>query len=194
MRITIPAGRLAGQIDRIARVLLWPLILLAIATAALEFNAWTREQCFDGPFATEGTPGSPSPVVYIGRALPANCCLEARSDDSGHPFRSTLRLWINGVEMSPSHIPHATIHEGNTSGFSHWGDYVTFSLPPGVANNSEAHITVKFPVRVRERLAWLVIGTAMPLACWIYRYLLGKLLCLIYMGGAAIITALRHDP
>src|SRR5690348_13612918 len=131
MPIALPAGRRAAQINTVARVLLWPLILLAIGTTALQFNAWIREQRFDGPFPNEML-GSRSLQVYIGKRVALGCCLEVRSDDNEHLFRSTLRLWINGVEMGPPHAAHNTIRQGNTPAFSHWGEHVNFSLPPGV--------------------------------------------------------------
>ncbi|HEX7895935.1 MAG TPA: hypothetical protein VF447_17175, partial [Terriglobales bacterium] len=60
-----------------------------------------------------------------------------QSDDSSHPTRSTLRLYVNGVEASPAHSDHAAILAGS-GGYSHWGNSVLFSTPGNLRGDLSA--------------------------------------------------------
>ncbi len=51
--------------------------------------------------------------------------------------------------MGPPHSLHETIREGKTTGFSHWGQHVIFSLPPDVKNGPETIATLRYNVRPR---------------------------------------------
>ena len=117
----------------LAKLLFWPLVIAAAVGVALERGALKHEETHLGPFIQDGTPGSRALLVRVGETIPFRCCLEARSDFNARSFPSDLRLWLNGHEMGPGHRQHIEIRAGGTEAFSHWVDYVMFSLPHGVA-------------------------------------------------------------
>jgi len=169
MNGTTAIGRFDWRIDALARAMLWPVLILAIAALALGSGVWTREETFSGPFPTEGPVGSLSLAAYVGQDLPAKCCLEIPSDDIANPFRSDLKLWINGVKMDQSHALHADIRRRAEGAFSHWADYVLFSLPAGVENTFETRVTIEYSVRVRALLTIYLIASAALLGLVVYR-------------------------
>jgi hypothetical protein len=135
--------------------------LAAIVAVGLELGVWTQEQTFQGPFAAE-TPGSKSVVVPVKTEIPFKCCLQFASDDVVDPFRSDLKLWVNGREMGPAHALHADIRRGSTTAFSFWGGALLFALPPDVENDASARATIRFSLRPPDgSAAALVFASAM---------------------------------
>ncbi len=141
-----------------ARLVFWPLLLLMVAALALEMGAYRKEFKIAGPFAAESNPAR--------RALEVGVPQEGRAPwwrqpllgaDSGKASQSFLELWIDGREMGPPHTLHETIREGTTTGFSHWGPRVIFSLPPGVKNAPETIATLRYPVRPRGWVTLLLV-------------------------------------
>ena len=64
-----------------------------------------------------------------------------------NPFNPFLELRINGRKMGPPHTLHETIRTGETTGFSHWGPHVIFTLPPDVKNGPETIATLRYSVQ-----------------------------------------------
>lgn len=64
---------------------------------------------------------------------PAEC---GASDDPANPMRSTLRLFEDGREIGPAHIPHQEVRTYGGGRFSHWADrvYLSTAAPGGRAN------------------------------------------------------------
>ena len=152
-----------------ARLLLWPLAVLTLTTLVLGLGVLHRDAEIRGPFEpVETNPAShllaflvPADTSSIWRVRPL-------PDDEKYPYRSDLRLWINGHEMGPAHTAHATIREGNTAGFSHWSGSVLFSLPARIKNDSETIATVRYSLRPPS---WLALALAISTAlCWLLRY------------------------
>jgi hypothetical protein len=128
------------------RILFWPFLLAAIVAIVLELGIWTQEETFQGPFAAE-TQGSSSFILPIKTETPFKCCLRLESDTAAHPYRSDLKLWINGHEMGPAHALHADIRSGGTTAFSFWDGVVLFALPLGVENNGGTRATIRVSLR-----------------------------------------------
>ncbi|HZT87363.1 MAG TPA: hypothetical protein VFA12_05290 [Stellaceae bacterium] len=78
------------------------------------------------------------------KAPPLGWFLAGRGDRNDRPTQSDLRLWVNGAEIGPPHQAHDDIRQGKTSGFSHWGGYVVFSLPAGVENGPDAEAVLRY--------------------------------------------------
>src|SRR4051812_23066643 len=133
------------------RLIFWALALLTLMALALQFGAWRREFKIAGPFAAETNPPRGSLILEVPQGEPAPWWIEPLvGDDLGN--QSPLKLRINGRRMGPPHTPHETIRTGSTTGFSHWGSHVVFSLPPGAKNGPEAIVTLQYVMRPR---AWV---------------------------------------
>jgi hypothetical protein len=151
-------GRIRYWASFVSRPLFWTIILLTLVALTLEIGLYHREFKIAGPFAAETNPARHSLVMEVpqeGRA--AWWRQPLLGDNTEHPFRSFLKLWINGRKMGPAHEQHEMIREATTRGFSHWGQSVIFSLPPGVKNAPETIATIGYNVRPR---AWVTLALA----------------------------------
>ena len=168
-----------------ARILLWSLLVLAIAAIILELGVWTREETHSGPFPAD-VAGTHAVYVSAGVDLPFSCCFEARSDTPDAPFQSDLRLWVNGRELEPPHAIHADIRSGATTGFSYWDGHVIFSLPPGVANTAETSVMVRYSILPRRGItASLLLAST----CFWLLFYWRRIPALINQRGEAIVRA-----
>ncbi len=136
-----------------AKLTFWPLALLTLAMLTIQFGAWRKEFNIAGPFAAETNPARHSLILTVPKeGRTAWWRRPPLGDTNEEPFQSNLELRIDGREVGPPHTLHETIREGSTAGFSHWGPYVIFSLPPGVRNSPETIATLRYNVRPR---AWV---------------------------------------
>src|SRR5438552_7347963 len=158
------AGRRLPTAARTARLLFWPLLMLAIASVALELGVWKVEETLQAPFSREAGDTHYAYVVPVGREQPLECCLDPRGDTNVHSMQSDLRLWINGREMGPAHTDHETIRNGQTTAFSHWQDVLYFSLPAELANRGATRATVRYSLRPPRGMTWLLIGLTVLLS------------------------------
>jgi len=139
-----------------AKLVFWPLALLTLAALALQLGARQREYKVAGPFAAETNPARHSLILAVPQDTRPKWWIEPLvGDDNEHPFQSRLDLRIDGRKMGPPHREHETIREGTTAGFSHWGSYVVFSLPPDIQNAPDTVATLRYNVRPR---AWLTLA------------------------------------
>lgn len=151
----------------VARAVFWPLALLTLISVALQFGAWGAEFTINGPFAAETNPPRASLILAVPQEQETPWWREPLlGDDSASPFRSWLKLRIDGREMGPPHSLHETIRSGTTAGFSHWGSHVIFSLPPGVKNGPEATVTLQYALRPRIQLTF-ALGILSLLFGWL---------------------------
>jgi hypothetical protein len=112
-----------------------PLVLLTTVALALHLGAWKKEYRIEGPFPAETSPARHSLILAVPQDMHPKWWMEPPlGDDSKHPHRSRLRLWVDGREIGLPHRQHEAIRNGSTAGFSHWGSTVLFSLPVGVKN------------------------------------------------------------
>jgi hypothetical protein len=146
-------GRSYDRIRFGGRLIFWPLVLLTLMSLALQFGAWHTEFKIAGPFAAETNPPRASLILEVPQGRRAPWWREPLvGDDGANLFQSPLELRINSHTMGPPHSLHETIRTGQTTGFSHWGPHVIFSLPPGVKNGPEATATLQYVMRPR---AWV---------------------------------------
>jgi hypothetical protein len=131
----------------------WPLALLLLISAPLQFGVWRTEFNIAGPFAAESSPPRASLMLEVPRGEAPWWSEPLVGDDNAKPLQSRLMLSIDGREMGPPHTQHELIRRGTTTGFSHWGSYVFFSLPPGVQNGPEAIVTLQYIIRPRT---WII--------------------------------------
>ena len=177
--------RIPYWVSLIGRPLFWTVVLMTLVALALELGAHRKEFKIAGPFASETNPARHSLILAVpqeGRAAWWRQPLLA--DDSGKASRSFLELWIDGREMGPPHTLHETIREGTTTGFSHWGRYVIFSLPPGVKNDSETIATLRYSVRPRRWVSFTLIFLSALLG-WLLNANAVRLLARRYEGRLA---------
>lgn len=150
-----------------ARVIFWPLALLALVALALQLGVWEREFKIAGPFAAETSPDRHSLTVEVPAAMHSGRWAEPLlADDNEHPSQSILGLRINGGNVGPAHSPHETIREGRNAGFSHWGARVIFSLPQGVMNVPETTATLSYKLQPRSWLT-LMLAVSSALFGWL---------------------------
>jgi hypothetical protein len=151
------------------RLVFWPLALLTLVMLAIQLGAWQKEFNIAGPFRAETNPARHALVLAVPKESRTPWWSQPlRGDTNEKTSQSDLELRVDGHEMGPPHTLHETIREGKTAGFSHWGSYVLFSLPPGVQNAPETVATLRYSVLPR---AWvmlaLIISTA-PLGWLLY--------------------------
>jgi len=152
-----------------ARLTFWPLALLALMSLALQLGAWHTEFKIAGPFAAETNPPRASLILEIPQAQQDRWWSQPLvGDDGAHPSQSVLELRIDGRGMGPPHTLHETIRTGETTGFSHWGPHVIFSLPPGVKNGPETTATLRYVVRPKVWVASALAIVSALLGCLIY--------------------------
>ncbi|OSI90187.1 hypothetical protein [Bradyrhizobium canariense] len=150
--------RLHGWMLFGARLIFWPLVVLTLVSLALQLGAWRKEFTIVGPFAAETNPARASFILDVPQEAPAPWWRQPLSGDNGEkPFQSFLDFRINGREMGPPHTLHEKIRTGKTTGFSHWGGQVIFSLPPDLTNDPKTAATVRYKVRPR---AWVSYALA----------------------------------
>lgn len=154
-----PAGRLRA----------WFILLAATAFAAviLEAGVWVREEVHTGPFALEGGPEARSCTVMLRRAVKWG--LSARGDTGADPWRSDLRLCIDGREVGPGHSQHADIRAAGGGRFSHWHGQLIFSLPEGTANGPGTRALLRYSVRPPPYVALALVLLAGILGAAHYR-------------------------
>lgn len=163
---TITAG--TGASDRIrrwtvlgAKLILGPLALLTLVILVIQFGAWRIQFEIAGPFAAETNPARHSLILEVPKEGPTAWWRQPLIGDTGEkPRQSNLELRIVGREMGPPHSQHEAIRTGKTTGFSHWGARVIFSLPADVANAPGTIATLRYSVRPR---AWVTIALTMAL-------------------------------
>src|SRR3954468_2878371 len=167
----VPASgrQIPHYVATVARLIFWPLLVLALMSVALQSGAWHTEFKIAGPFAAETNPPRASLVLEVPHELRAPWWRKPLvGDDGANPFRSPLELRIDGREMGPPHGPHETIRTGETTGFSHWGTQIIFSLPPGVRNGPETIATLRYVVRPKIWVASALAIFSALLGCLIY--------------------------
>jgi hypothetical protein len=161
--------RIHNWIPIAARLIFWPLALLALMSLALQLSTWHTEFKIAGPFAAETNPPRASLILEIPQKQRTRWWRQPLvGDDGAHPSQSFLELRIDGRGMGPPHTLHETIRTGETTGFSHWGAHVIFSLPPGVKNGPETIATLRYVVRPKVWVASALAIVSALLGCLIY--------------------------
>jgi hypothetical protein len=151
------------------RLVFWPLAMLTLVSLALQFGACPKEFKIAGPFEAETNPARASFMLMVPQEAPAPWWRQPLiGDDNAKPFQSVLGLRIGDREMGPPHSLPEMIRTGKTTGFSHRGAQVIFSLPPGMKNGPETIATLRYNVRPR---AWVTSTLAILSA------LLARLMC-----------------
>jgi hypothetical protein len=159
----------------------WPFVVLTLAAIALQLGVWRKEINIAGPFAPETNPAQHSLVVTVPSEGSVPWWRQPLNGDSVEkPLESKLRLRIDGREIWPAHVDPALIREGNTTGYSHWGSQLIFSLPSEVKNGPETVVTLWYKVRPR---LWVSV------ALLVLTLAVGLLLC----RGALRSTAVRFQ-
>jgi hypothetical protein len=155
----------AGLADRVrdwviigVRLAFWPALLLTLAALALALGVKQKEYVYNGPFRADTNPPEHSLYVQVPIEGPARWWRQpSLGSNPGKPHQSILQLRINDQEIGPPNRQHIEIRKGMTSGFSHWGTIVLFSLPPGVKNSPETIVTLHYSVRPRH---WVTVTLA----------------------------------
>jgi hypothetical protein len=161
--------RIHDRIPAAAKLVFWPLAVLALMSLALQLGTWHTEFKIAGPFAAETSPPRASLILEIPQAQRDRWWRQPLvGDDGAHPFQSFLELRIDGRGMGPPHTLHETIRTGETTGFSHWGPHVIFSLPPGVKNGPETIATLRYVVRPKVWVTSALAIVSALLGCLIY--------------------------
>lgn len=118
-----------------------------------------------GPFEIYcGKRGSLALVARISQ--PIKGIITSGGSSAASPNRSALMARINGQIIGPPQAQHEHIEKNGGGVYSHWGDYLIFSLPPGIQNASDVGLTGEFSPRVHEEVlhAARAVGAAGVLA------------------------------
>jgi hypothetical protein len=138
------------------QLVLWLLCLLTLVAIVLQLGVWRKQIDIAGPFARETNPPQHALVVAVPSEGAVPWWRQPLIGDSAEkPFESKLRLRIAGREIWPAHSDPSLIREGNSTGYSHRGSELVFSLPPGVRNAPATVITLWYKIRPR---LWLTLA------------------------------------
>jgi hypothetical protein len=158
----------------VIRSLFWVNGLFLLAGLAFAITGWPVDARYHGPFLKEPASGSQSLVLPLGNRLLRNCCLDSRGDNNEHPSRSQLQLWIDGVEIGPPHALHTDLRVGTIGAYSHWANYIVFSLPPGIANSSATEARVFYEWRPREGTLVVLFASTVLFGLLAYRRIINS--------------------
>jgi hypothetical protein len=112
-----------------------------------------------GPFEVYcGKAGSLAFIARLKQPVPG--LITSGGGSASSPNRSAVTVLLNGSLAGPPRAQHEHIEKSGGGLYSHWGDYLIFSLPPSVANSSDVVLSGKFIPRVDEN----VLGTAIAVA------------------------------
>jgi hypothetical protein len=142
----------------------WVVLVAALVTvlagAIFNFGFFERTESFHGPFDQESSETPLCFVIALGTKSRLPRLFATSGDTSSDPYRSNLKLWINGQSVGPAHTIHREIREQGSGRYSHWGDIVLFSLPAGITNGPDTTAVVKYSPGLRTsiyRFAWLLL-------------------------------------
>jgi hypothetical protein len=153
-----------------AKLVFWALALLTLAALAVQFGLWQKKFDFAGPFASETNPPRHSFQIEVPKEGSTHWWRQPLiGDTSEKPFESRLGLQINGHPMEPAHSLHEAIRNGTTEGFSHWNDFVIFTLPPGMENAASTTATLRYSVRLRPWITPASLLSTILLGWLLYR-------------------------
>jgi len=148
-------------------------LLVADVVLSLRPDKCTFE--ITGPFEIYcGKQGSSALVARISQ--PIKGMITSGGSSAASPNRSTLTVRINGQIIGPPQAQHKQIEQVGGGAYSHWGDYLIFSLPPGVQNATDVTVTGEFSPRVHDKVldaarAVGVIGVLVLIVGAVYRRL-----------------------
>ena len=177
-----------------------------LAGQIADFGFFQRTESFHGPFERESSQTSQSFVLALGKNSRFETLFNTSGDTLDDPYRSNLRLWINGQPAGPAHTIHEEIRKQGGGRYSHWGDTLLFSLPADTTNETSTTVAVEYSPRIETRiytLGWLALvlsATSLAFRSWrLHPESLrrkGELLtrsaaavCLALYGAAAVATA-----
>lgn len=163
---------LSTQIGILLLVMSLPLL---VADAVLSRAPYKCTFGIAGPFEIYGGKrGSSALVARISQ--PIKGMITSGGSSAVSPNRSTLMARINDQIIGPAQAQHEQIEQIGGGFYSHWGDHLIFSLPPGVQNASDVTVTGEFSPRVHEKVldaarAVGVIGVLVLIVGAVYRRL-----------------------
>lgn len=138
-----------SKFDLLAWFMLAVSCVVLVFSLAFNFFGFEKKLSIQGPFQQEAPlENSKSFVINLKQALFVKNFLTTGGDTIDAPKRSNLHLKINGQTQTLSHSPHKTIREKGEGAFSHWDNYLIFSLPIGLQNNDNIRIDVSFTKRI----------------------------------------------
>lgn len=146
---------------------LFGICLLGLAAGcSLSLGIWPVKELIRGPFhVAEG-----GRAIFQPLARPPFPGLSSASDTNASPWRSRLKAWLNGIPLSPPHTLHADIASKGAGSFSHWGNTLIFSFPPGLENNKQAVLEIRYYWSISD-ITWnfLVLGAILSFAALLFQ-------------------------
>jgi len=170
---------------RLRKIIDW-LAWLAVGVAVtwLALSSFTglfisqKSFVFTGPFQKESAASeSHALLIDLRSNLKVSSLISTGGDSANNPYGSTIRVLVNGLELSSPHSLHDDIREKGEGRFSHWHDHLIFSLPTGIVNSDVSQVQVK---GVLSNLRLKFIGEALLLG------LIG--------GGILLVGLHRREP
>jgi hypothetical protein len=156
-------------LNRKFRWFAWGVMLIAVLWmtlgVVLSFGIIERKLFFTGPFSGESD-------SVISRALVVDLrsdgllrkLLSTGGDSSNSPHASTLRVFVNGLELTHPHSLHDSIRTEGRGRFSHWKNHLIFSLPQGVENSVSTQLELQYPVYLEPKLIGAALSAALVAA------------------------------
>jgi hypothetical protein len=165
----IAAIQLTRQTFLVLQLIWLMLCLLTLVVVALQLGVWRKEIDIVGPFKPETNPPQHSLILAVPLEGAVPWWQQPLIGDSAEkPFESKLRLRIERHEIWPAHSDPALIRDGKTTGYSHRGTDLFFSLPAGVKNGSETVVTLWYKIRPRLFVTLAVVLATIVLGFLLY--------------------------
>lgn len=118
-----------------------------------DVGLFRRTESFHGPFKRESPESSRCYVIPLGTNSYLGALLSMSGDTPDNPYRSNLRLWINGHLAGPAHTIHEDIRRLGGGRYSHWNSVLLFSLPADAENDASTTAVVEFSPTIPKRVS-----------------------------------------
>jgi hypothetical protein len=118
----------------------------------LDLGFFKRTESFRGPFRPESSETARSFVIALDNHSGAGKLFTSSGDTPTDPYRSNLKLWINGQPAGPAHTIHEEIRKQGAGRYSHWGDALLFSLPADSENGPGTTAVVEYSPRIQTQI------------------------------------------
>lgn len=150
--LVIPMLEHKGTLLTLRGIACLATIILLLGLLLPHLGIAHRTEIVRGPFQVE-TPGSAGLLVFLEKSGFPKQLVDSGSDLTRGPDGSKLLLAANGIPLGPAHSQHDAIRRGDPPGsFSHWGDYVLFSLPKGLSNTSDIELVIDYDISLNSFL------------------------------------------
>ncbi|MEO1610326.1 MAG: hypothetical protein AAFR90_13530 [Pseudomonadota bacterium] len=157
----MPAGR------RRNHIILFICVVLSIVLLMMQAGLWQHSRTFKGPF--QQAAGKPGVLIQSLEVTQYDRLFNSYGNSRGRSSVSDLSLEIAGIAATKPHAFYDEIGKSQGQAYLHWQREVMFSLPESIANDENAEITVRYPMRLKTEFTAFVVVLTLIFAAYLYR-------------------------